>query len=163
MNICQTIFAALVLNVVCSCATASDLADESFRIAETQRLDQIARQLDLNYRMIWQSGYGPRYPDPFEPWPRVPGDIWGYPSPRPIEHPVGFESKQTRPNRWIYRPIYAAEVNRTTPSAPSPTPANLPRDVRGKSQRGVVAPEKPRPSDLAEPDAKPRPSGPRAF
>src|SRR5258708_37969519 len=109
---------ALVLSALCSWALASGPVEENYRINEAQRLDLIARQLDLNYRMIWQAGYGPRYPNPFEPWPRVAGDIWGYPAPRPIEHPIGHESVQVSPTRWIYRPVYAAETmaSHTSPS-----------------------------------------------
>ena len=148
---------ALALTALCSCAVASDPAEESYRINEAQRLDQIARQLDLNYRIIRQSGYVPRYffESPFEPWPHVPGDIWGYPSPRPIEHPIGHESKQTGPNRWIYRPVYSAEMRAARVTAPAPPPTDTPR--------GLVAPPKPRPSDVAEPDAKPQRRGPREF
>lgn len=149
--------AALVVTAIFTgSGTAADPALDSYRIAEAERLDQIARQLDLNYRLIWQSGFGYRYPNPFEPWPRVPLDIWGYPSPRPIEHPIGYESKQTGPNRWIYRPIYAAELQAAhAPAPPLPVPAEAPR--------GAVAPPKPRPSDLDDRDAKPQPSGPREF
>ncbi|HEV3136282.1 MAG TPA: hypothetical protein VGZ26_00235, partial [Pirellulales bacterium] len=88
-------------------AAAANPVQENYRINEARRQYLIARQLDLNYRMIFSAGYGPRYPNPFEPWPRVPGDIWGYPMPRPIEHPIGRESKQTGPNTWTSRPLYA--------------------------------------------------------
>ena len=63
-------------------------------IASTKRTGLVRwrRQIDLQYRMITLAGYGPRYPNPFELWPRVPGDIWGYPLPQPVEQPIGFES-----------------------------------------------------------------------
>ncbi len=123
---------------------------------EARRRDLIARQLDLNQQMIWASGYGPQGLDPFEPWVSVPGDIWGYPRPRPIEQPIGHESVQTGPNRWIYRPLYARPAE---PVAPG-TPMN----------HRAAGPELPGPSD-PEPIGKPpamrmqkkRPAGPREF
>jgi hypothetical protein len=139
--------------------SAENPADDSYHQGEARRQDLIARQLDLNYRMIWSSGFGPRFPGVFEPWPRVPGDIWGYPGPRPIEHPIGHESAQTGPNRWTYRPIYAADVQPPAKSVqikPTPQPA------------APIAPNKvqlPAPSDANEPpqpNAAPR-RAPRLF
>ena len=142
---------ALVMSALSSSAIAADPAAENYRIAETQRLDQIARQLDLNYRMIWQSGFGPRYlfERPFEPWPRVPGDIWGYPLPRPITQPIGHESAQVGENRWTYRPLYAVEV-------PQPTIVGNPRTSQPPVAGGN--PQLPAPSD-----AGPSSQGPREF
>jgi hypothetical protein len=143
-------------------ARADNAADDSYRQAEAQRQDLIARQLDLNYRMIWQSGFGPRWPNPFEPWPRVPGDIWGYPGPRPVEHPVGQRSEQIGPDHWIYRPVYADEVAMPAASTGISTPAAATRPAP------VIVP--PRPSDLDAPNVQaPKPSavkkstGPREF
>jgi hypothetical protein len=105
--------------------------------------------------MIRSAGYGPRYPNPFEPWPRVPGDIWGYPAPRPIEHPIGHESIQTGPNTWTYRPLYAAEVVapgeaaevRTDPRANQPAPQAKMR-LPGPSNRSESAPQNPGPREF---------------
>ncbi|MBI3839926.1 MAG: hypothetical protein HY288_18545 [Planctomycetia bacterium] len=145
-------------------AAAANPAEEIYRINEAHRQDQIARQLDLNYRMIWSAGYGRRYPNPFEPWPRVPGDIWGYPMPRPIEHPIGHETVRTGPDTWTYRPLYAADVA---------GPDN-PAGIAATPQAGRSAPpakvQLPGPSDRDEPTppnprlVPPRRSlGPREF
>jgi hypothetical protein len=127
--------------------SAPNPAEESYRLNEARRQDLIARQLDLNFRMTRAAGYGPRYPSAFEPWPRVPGDIWGYPLPRPIEQPVGHQSVQTGPNRWIYRPLYAADLAPvaadTQPSDPAARPAPRrpgPSDANDEAVERVVPP-----------------------
>jgi hypothetical protein len=134
-------------------AAAFNPVDEIYQISETRRQDLIARQLDLNYRMSLSAGYGPRYPNPFEPWPRVPGDIWGYPMPRPIEQPIGHESLQTGPNRWTYRPLYAADVMPLADAA----------EIRASQRAALPAKvQLPGPSDLSEPvPPNPPPSKPR--
>lgn len=44
---------------------------------------------------------------PFEPWPTVPGDIWGFGNtPRPVRQPIGQRQVQTGPNRWESHPVY---------------------------------------------------------
>lgn len=46
----------------------------------------------------------------FEPWPYVPGDIYGYSARTAARQPIGHESRQTGPNRWEYRPLYADDA-----------------------------------------------------
>ncbi len=145
-------------------AAADNPVEENYRINEARRQDLIARQLDLNYRMIWSAGFGPRYPNPFEPWPRVPGDIWGYPGPRPIEHPIGHESAQTGPNRWTYRPLYAGTV-----AAPAKA-AGIETTQQPARPQPSAKVQLPGPSDLSEPALpNPRPTprrrsiGPQEF
>jgi hypothetical protein len=123
---------------------------------EARRRDLIARQLDLNLQMNWFSGYGPQCLDPFEPWQSVSGDIWGYPRPRPIEQPIGHESAQTGPNRWIYRPLYAEPTGSATPGRGKPAASNEvgPR-LPGPSEANVVLP-------TVRPKKKPV-LGPREF
>jgi hypothetical protein len=127
-------------------------ATELYQINEVQRRDQIARQLDLNRRMIWSSGYVPQLPTIFEPWPRVPGDIWGYPQNRPVEQPSGHESRQVGPNRWIYRPIYS-----TVPAPPAGARVDVaaPVDNRSVPKPGIDKIEPPRPSDAGPADFVP--------
>lgn len=160
-------------------AADDQAADEIYQINEARRQDLIARQLDLNHRMIWSSNYGPRYPYSFEPYSfnslaRVPGDIWGYPLPRPIEQPIGHESAQTGPNRWTYRPIYAADVRaraaipngaqprRATPAAPDAAALPGPSDRFDTDPKGPIDPG---PKGPMPAPGKPAPkiSGPRAF
>ncbi len=128
-------------------------AAELYDIAETQRLQQVARQLDLNRFMTWSSSYGPN-----SLWgPRIGGP--------PIRQPIGYESKQVSPNRWIYRPVYdeeaPVEVIAAPPALPAPgtgaPPAAGPR---------LPAPSDARPGDPMPADAAPKlpmPSGPREF
>ena len=132
MSTCRILGMLPFAAVLCTLpAFADDFAEESYRIAEAQRLDSIARQLDLNYQMIWQSGFA--------------DGVWRYPAPRPIEHPIGYESRQTGPNRWIYRPIYAGE-----PRGPAiPATAPMPR------QDPARAVQRPGPSELTnEPEGR---------
>jgi hypothetical protein len=144
-------------------AAADNPVEENYRINEARRQYLIARQLDLNYRMIFSAGYGPRYPNPFEPWPRVPGDIWGYPMPRPIEHPIGQESVQTGPNTWTSRPLYAAAVKPPAKTAgaaaivPGSRPAQAKVQLPGPSDRDDPITPNPR---LAPPR---RAASPREF
>jgi len=141
-----------------------DPALESYRFNEAWRRDSIARQLDLNYRTVWMAGYGPRYPNPFEPWPRVPGDIWGYPQPQPIEQPIGDETIQIGPDRWLYRPVYARQI--VPARAVSAVPTASKDAGKASTGRGAAVASQPRPAPSdAEPIEKPAPrdSGRRAF
>jgi hypothetical protein len=67
-----------------------------------------------------QYGTGPAT-DVFEAWPRVPGDIFGYPDIPTARQPIGHISTQTGPNRWEYHPIYAEDL---VVSRPSSSPAS---------------------------------------
>jgi hypothetical protein len=104
--------------------------------------------------------------DVFEPWPRLPGDIFGYPDPAPVRQPIGHISSQTGPNRWEYHPIYAEDL------APPPGAAFAPpQNLSPSGER----PTGPLPFALQAPNARavpppPRPAedhavaaGPRAF
>jgi hypothetical protein len=51
----------------------------------------------------------------FEPWPYVPGDIYGYRFVQPVRQPVGQWQGQTGPNRWESHPIYDPPVPAITP------------------------------------------------
>lgn len=42
----------------------------------------------------------------FEPWPYVPGDIYGYRWVQPVRQPIGQWQGQTGENRWESHPIY---------------------------------------------------------
>ena len=46
----------------------------------------------------------------FEPWPYVPGDIYGYCFPPYVRQPIGQRQIQTAPNRWESHPVYPDEV-----------------------------------------------------
>ncbi len=95
--------------------------------------------------------------DVFEPWPRVPGDIFGYPDPAPVRQPIGHISSQTGPNRWEYHPIYAEDL------APQPAPCSLRRRI-SRQRRGaggspalwIPTAERPRGASAAATRRRPR-------
>jgi len=130
-----------------------------YRLSETERQEQIARQLNLTEQMQWAAPY------------------WLGRSPRPVQQPIGHESVQVGPNRWVYRPIYAPR----TAEAQQPGESPQPRATRPSVARPLpTAPrvvELPAPSDPEPPDFVPPPgavvrplappprplAGPRAF
>jgi hypothetical protein len=106
-----------------------DPAAQAYRTGEARRLNAIARQLDLTYRMQWENPYFPGGP--------------------PIRQPIGYESKQVSPSEWIYRPIYAEDV--IPESAESSEPLPLPATRKAP----VVGPQLPAPADAAPGDLIP--------
>ncbi len=46
----------------------------------------------------------------FEPWPYVPGDIYGYYFPPLVRQPIGQRQIQTGPNRWESHTVYAEDL-----------------------------------------------------
>ncbi len=127
-------------------------AAQLYGIAEAGRLSRVTRQLELNRFLIYSTYY-------------EPGDRWGPPlGGPPIRQPIGYESKQIGPNRWMYRPLYAEDVAAGTPTelrSPGGEPLRTPH----------VQPQLPAPSDAAPDDfipprdkpAGPDSGGPRAF
>jgi len=125
---------------------------------------------------IYGYGYGPPGAasrayrsglDPvFTPWPRVPGDIYGYPYYGAVKQPIGHEKIWTSPNGYIYRPVYAPPAGqvaapraaaprpyRATPAAPALPPA-----------AGSPGQPVPPPPALSKPAAPPPgEAGPREF
>jgi hypothetical protein len=69
-----------------------------------------------------RSGYafGPRRI--FEPWPYVPGDIWGYRVYSGVPQSIGQQQIQTGPNRWESHPVYAAPGPAAGIALPAPDP-----------------------------------------
>jgi hypothetical protein len=60
--------------------------------------------------------------DIFEPWPIVPGDIWGSDDAGSVRQPIGQRQIQTGPNRWESYPIYREPLP-PLPTAPPPSTA----------------------------------------
>lgn len=140
-----------------------DPAAESYRINEARRMNEINRQLELKYRMLWAHGFDPASP--------------------PVDQPLGHAYEQTGPNRWEYRPIYPENVQPSpghgeeieTLPAPDATiddaqqPGQPPLLIA--PQAPAVAPQAPAPRDAIPadqliPQSKPRkakPRGPREF
>jgi len=125
-----------------------DPGAEAYRLGEARRLNNIARQLDTVYRMQWENPYFPGEP--------------------PVRQPIGYESKQLGPNRWLYRPIYSedtAEPLETLP-APEPLPQPLPAQPVPGAKPQAPAPADALPGDFIPPQgAQPRQParGPREF
>ncbi len=80
-------------------------------------------------RRVW-----PGHPDIFEPWPYVPGDIWGYQWYVPIRQPIGRVEIQTSPNRWESHPLYVDEPPRLIEVAPSADVESPKPKARGPRQ-----------------------------
>jgi hypothetical protein len=121
-----------------------DPAAESHRIGEARRVNAIARQLDLIYRLQWENPYFPGEP--------------------PVRQPVGYESKQVAPNRWIYRPLYAEDVAGETESGAEPLPEPTPQRAPQAAPQ-APAPADAQPGDFMPPKnpAPPARRGPREF
>ncbi len=69
----------------------------------------------------------------FQPWPRVPNDIWGTPYYGYVRQPIGHVKIWTSRLGYIYKPIYAS------PPMESPQPA--PRAVVAAPPRAVLGPD----------------------
>ena len=102
----------------------------------------------------------------YEPWPFVPGDIWGYTYYSPMRQPIGQQQVQTGENRWESHPVYDPPLPNFRPLPPvdSPlldgTPYATPRPVTE-----VPAAEVPRatpPPPIAEPPTFDEPARPDA-
>jgi hypothetical protein len=112
-----------------------DPAAQSYRTAEARRLNAMARQLDLTYRMQWENPYFPGGP--------------------PIRQPIGYESKQVSPREWIYRPIYAEDVVPESEKSTEP----LPRPATRKTP--LARPQLPAPADAVPGDLIPPKDAPK--
>jgi len=59
----------------------------------------------------------------FQPWPYVPGDIYGYRAYyAPARQPVGQQQLQTGPNRWESHPVYDPPLTDYQPLPPVDSP-----------------------------------------
>jgi hypothetical protein len=110
-----------------------------YDIAETQREGKVAMQQELVRRLVWSTYYAP-----------VGGP--------PIRQPIGYESKQVGPDRWIYRPLYGEEIVPpiAVPPEALPAPGSVP-------PARLPAPRDARPGDFVPPGAAPARRGPREF
>jgi hypothetical protein len=101
----------------------------------THSLPPANRQFTYAYgdRRLWPGSIQRLRPRPFtvfEPWPYVPGDIYGYPyyTFAPVRQPIGVWQGQTGPNRWESHPVYGL-----------PEPALPPPPPNGKFERSEEA------------------------
>ncbi len=140
-------------------------AVELYSIAEAQRLGHVARQRAL----VDALGTSLLY------WP---GDLWGAPvGVPPIRQPIGYETKQLGPERWMYRPLYdpPVVVEAIGDAEVSDVPlegANAVTSPKGATDRPQLpAPRDARQGDFIPPTqqpdgggpALPKPTGPREF
>jgi hypothetical protein len=91
----------------------------------------------------------------FEPWPRVPGDIWGTPYYGYTRQPIGHVKIWTGRLSYIYKPIYASPAMEE-PAADSaqPTPPLRSDETRRLRSPAVATP----PRQRQIPPPPPRPS-----
>lgn len=116
-------------------------------INEARRRNAISRQIETNYQMLWNGGW--------------------FPAGEPVRQPIGHESKQIGPNRWLYRPIYPEDV--AQPVETLPTDELLPDPSQGPllvPPTGPANPSKPPaallPSPVSPPPSTGVPSGPKS-
>ncbi len=134
---------------------------DAYLYAEPARRWAVDRQLGLLDSVRWYNTWarpeGPLLPDiyaygsaaearaaycrgdapVFEPWPRVPGDIYGYPYYPYVKQSTGYERIWTSHNGYVYRPIY------------DDTPAALPTEPYQQPNWDTRVPRVPEP--LLEP------------
>jgi hypothetical protein len=90
----------------------------------------------------------------FEPWPRVPGDIWGTPYYGFVRQPIGHVKIWTGRQSYIYKPVYASPA--MEPDAPDIYPSTPPRRPDGTGQlRSPAAPVSPGSEQIPPPPPKP--------
>jgi hypothetical protein len=92
-------------------------------------------------------------PDVFEPWPFVPGDIYGRQFDFGAQTPLGHVTTYTGPNSYVYEPFYAAPLAPQT--APPPAQAVLPP---APPWFEPTAPQTPPPSGSYQPEELPPPA-----
>jgi hypothetical protein len=125
-------------------------------------------------RLRGRNWFGPQ--TVFEPWPYVPGDIWGYTYYSPMRQPVGQQQVQTGPNRWESHPVYDPPLPNFRPLPPvdSPlldgTPYATPRPLVEVPAATPAPPtaeppifEVPAPADPELPPPLPKPRRPREY
>lgn len=78
----------------------------------------------------------------FEPWPYVPGDIYGYRWEQPVRQPIGQWQGQTGENRWESHPIYDPPLPNLLPQPIVESP--LLDGTPYATERDVIPPGTPR-------------------
>lgn len=87
-----------------------DAGREAYALGEERRRYLIDRQRWLNDEMVFWSRSFPGWRYFVEPWPFLPGDIYGYPlAEPPINQPIGQTEEQIGPDTWFSRPVYEDE------------------------------------------------------
>lgn len=181
-----------------------EAAEEARRRAVDAEHGAIQRQLQLQDDIRWYNTWNPtpyRYALPYiyayappraarrvhaalevyvppvqvlTPWPRIPGDIYGYPYYPWVQQPTGHDKTWTSPNGYIYRPQYGSPPTqaakppvapqRPTTAAPSTRlqPAVPPGSVTPTGPPATI-PAPPKPATPEEIPVPPTEPGPREF
>jgi hypothetical protein len=93
----------------------------------------------------------------FQPWPRVPNDIWGTPYYGYVRQPIGHVKIWTGPLSYIYKPIYASPATAAPVTTRVPAARPRPPVASPKSPSGHLSPG----NSLNSPPPPPRPMLPR--
>jgi hypothetical protein len=97
----------------------------------------------------------------FEPWPYVPGDIYGYSFPPYVRQSIGQRQFQTGPKRWESHPVYAEEA---TPVEVAPAESVIaPETERTPAVPEIEAPPPAPPVEGSEKSAAPTEKKPRRY
>lgn len=138
--------AALVL-VLGKAALAQGPLTSTYQLHEQRRRAAIADQIGTQEHLRWLNGLpsriAPGWPyslesvyaglapwqgDMFEPWPLVPGDIYGRQYDDAIQQPLGHVVRWYGPNAYTYEPYYAQPLPPPKMEvAPRPVPQVAPR------------------------------------
>jgi len=154
---------------------ALQAGQDAYQAAEAERHAAIDQQRNTIEQMKWYNtwayrGYAPtlsniyangysynprrvyrqaiRYGSPpvFQPWPRVPGDIYGYPYYGAVRQPAGHEKTYTSPNGYVYRPRMPPPA--PSPSSPPAPPATPAPEVGGSPESIPAPPSEPGPKEF---------------
>jgi hypothetical protein len=99
-----------------------DASFEAEQAFDLRRRFLVDRQRWLNDEMVLWSRLFPGWAYYAEPWPFLPGDIYGYPlSAPPINQPIGRIEEQIGPNTWFSRPVHVESFG--PPTLPEAEPA----------------------------------------
>ena len=93
----------------------------------------------------------------FQPWPRVPNDIWGTPYYGYVRQPIGHIKIWTGRLSYIYKPIYASPPMETARPTASP-PGAVPLSLRPPSGSARPAPDVSSPAESLNVPPPPRPA-----
>jgi hypothetical protein len=170
---------------------ALQAGQNAYRAAEAQRQAAIDRQLQVQDEIRWYNSWAPGYGDGptlteiyaygsprayrraqrqgygplFEPWPRVPGDIYGSSYYGYVRQPTGHEKIWTSPNGYIYRPRYDRPPSSGEPALPAIVPPASRAPSRGvpPAPPGGATPIPPPPTPGVVPPPSVNSAGPREL
>jgi hypothetical protein len=82
------------------------------------------------------------YPGVFEPWPVVPGDIYGMPSAERVAQPAGHEIAPDGRGGYVYRPVYPWQIatGESVPDGAATTESNPPANPLPTAPESIPTP-----------------------